>query len=145
AHGRARDRHRDRAVLHAPGRRRRAHPGHAPHGTLLTLPHHPVKELFIMAVPVGYVITVAPIAGCAALALMPLRRPPILAALTFRLTLAVNELPFIACFYLAAATVLVIGQHDVASPGGWAALGLGVLTMAGLGVIAWRGLQTGPV
>src|SRR5215470_2000315 len=97
-----------------------------------------------MAVPVGYVITVAPVAGCAALALMPLRRPPILAALTFRLTLAINELPFIAFYYPAAASVLVIGQHDVTSPGGWAALGLGVLAMAGLGVIAWRGLQAGP-
>ena len=98
-----------------------------------------------MAVPVGYVITAAPVAGCAALALMPLRRPPILAALTFRLTLAINELPFIAFCYLAAASVLLIGQHDVTSPGGWAALALGGLALAGLGAIAWRGLQTGPV
>jgi acetyl esterase/lipase len=98
-----------------------------------------------MAVPIGYVVTAAPIAGCAALALMPLRRPPILAALTFRLTLAINELPFIAFYYLAAASVLLIGQHDVTSPGGWVALGLGVLATVSLSVIAWRGLQTGPV
>jgi acetyl esterase/lipase len=97
-----------------------------------------------MAVPVGYLITVALAAGPTLLALMPLRRPPILAALTFRLSLAINELPFIGFYYLVAATVLVIGQHDVTSPGGWAALGLGVLVMAGLGVIAWRGLRAGP-
>lgn len=98
-----------------------------------------------MAVPVGYLITAAPIAGCALLALVPLRRPPLLAAVTFRLSLVINELPFIAIYYLAASTALVIGQHDVTSPGGWAALGLGVLAMTALGVIAWRGLQAGPV
>ena len=97
-----------------------------------------------MTVPVGYLITVALAAGPTLLALMPLRRPPILAALTFRLTLAINELPFIGCYYLVAATVLVIGQHDVTSPGGWAALGLGGLVMAGLGVTARRGLRAGP-
>jgi acetyl esterase/lipase len=100
--------------------------------------------LFIMAVPVGYLITAALAAGPTLLALMPLRRPPILAAMTFRLSMVINELPFIGFYYLVAATALVIDQHDVTSPGGWAALGLGVLVMAGLGVIGWRGLQAGP-
>lgn len=97
-----------------------------------------------MAVPVGYLITAALAAGCVLLALVPLRRPPILAATTFRLSLVISELPFIAFYYLAASTVLAIGQHDVTSPGGWPALGLGVLVMAGLGVIAWRACRQAP-
>src|SRR5581483_10950868 len=76
---------------------------------------------------------------------MPLRRPPLLAALSFRLGLVINELPFVAFYYLAASTVLAISQHDVTSAGGWAALALAVLAAAGLGVIVRRGLQTGPV
>ena len=99
----------------------------------------------IMSVPVGYLITSALGAGWALLAIAPLRRPPLLAALSFRLGLVINELPFVAFYYLAASTVLAISQHDVTSAGGWAAFALAVLATAGLGVIVWRGLQTGPV
>jgi acetyl esterase/lipase len=99
----------------------------------------------IMSVPVGYLISTALAAAAALLAVAPLRRPPILAGLSFRLGLVINELPFVAFYYLAASTVLAISQHDVSSAGGWAAFALAVLATAGLGVIVWRGLQTGPV
>ena len=99
----------------------------------------------VMSVPIGYLITTALAAGWALLAIAPLRRPPMLAAVSFRLGLVINELPFVAFYYLAASTVLAVSQHDVTSAGGWATFALAVLATAGLGVIVWRGLQTGPV
>jgi acetyl esterase/lipase len=53
----------------------------------------------------------------------------------------VNELPFIAFYWLLASTLLAIGQGDVDSPGGWVAFGLAALTAAALLVIAWRGIR----
>jgi hypothetical protein len=55
-----------------------------------------------------------------------------------------NELPFIAFYWLLASTLLAFGQGDIDSPGGWAAFGLAVLTTVGLLVVVWRGLQAGP-
>jgi acetyl esterase/lipase len=98
----------------------------------------------IMSVPVGYLITTALAAIGTLLAIAPLRRPPLLAALSFRFGLVINELPFIACYYLDASNVLAISQHDVTSAGGWTALALGVLAAAGLGIVVWRGWQTSP-
>ena len=56
----------------------------------------------------------------------------------------VNELPFVAFYWLLASTLLAIGQGDIDSPGGWVAFGLAVLTTVGLVVVAWRGLRAGP-
>ncbi len=98
----------------------------------------------IMSVPVGYLITTALAAIGALLAIAPLRRPPLLAALSFRLGLIICELPFVVFYYLAASTALAISQHDVTSAGGWTALALGVLATVGLGVVVWQARQTGP-
>ncbi len=98
----------------------------------------------IMSVPVGYLITTALAAIGALLAIAPLRRPPLLAALSFRLGLIISELPFVVFYYLAASTALAISQHDVTSAGGWTALALGVLATVGLGVVVWQARQTGP-
>ncbi len=54
-------------------------------------------------------------------------------------------MPFIAFYWLLAATLLAIGQGDVDTPVGWAAFGLAVLTTLGLVVVAGRGLRAGPV
>jgi hypothetical protein len=55
----------------------------------------------------------------------------------------VNELPFVAFYWLVASTVLAIGQTDVDSPIGDRARS-GLLATAGLVVVAWRASQTGP-
>ncbi|WP_083502327.1 alpha/beta hydrolase [Sphaerimonospora mesophila] len=95
--------------------------------------------------PLGYLATLTPVAVCTMLALAPLRRPRPLAELGFRLGLALNELPFVALYWLLASTILAIADGDIDSPGGRAMVGFAVVTMAGLAVIARRGLRAGPV
>jgi acetyl esterase/lipase len=97
-------------------------------------------------VPVGYLVTVAVVAWCTLFALAPPRpRKSSPSNLSFWWGFWLNELPFVAIWWLLAATLLAIGEGDVGSPGGRAVFGLAVLTMAGLLVVAWRGLQAGPV
>jgi acetyl esterase/lipase len=95
-------------------------------------------------VPFGYLVTVAVVAWCTFFALVPLPRPRVLGVLSWSSSLVVNELPFVACYWLLAWTLLAFGQHDLGSPGGLAVLGLAVLTTAGLAVVARRGFQAGP-
>ena len=91
--------------------------------------------------PYGYLITVALIALCTALALAPVRRTRILSTARFRLTLLINEQPFLAFFALVASSLLAFAQGDIDSVGGWAVFGAAALTSLGLAVIAWRGIQ----
>ena len=55
-----------------------------------------------------------------------------------------NELPFVALFWLAASTLLAAVQGDLASPIGLTAFALAILTTGGLAVIVWRARQTRP-
>jgi acetyl esterase/lipase len=97
-------------------------------------------------VPVGYLVTVAVVAWCTLFALAPPRpRQSSPSNLSFRFGFLLNELPFLAIWWLLAATLLAIGEGDIGSPGGRAVFGLAVLTVAGLLVVAWRGLAAGPV
>lgn len=95
--------------------------------------------------PVGYLIAVTLVALCTVSALMPLRRPRVAAAVSFRLATALNELPVLAFYWVLASTLLAVGQGDVDSPGGRLVFGLAVLTSAGLAVVVRRGLRAGPV
>ena len=97
-----------------------------------------------MTVPVGYLWSVAVVALGTVLALRPLRRPWPLGTLSFCFGIVVNELPFVAFYWLLASTLVALAQGDLSAPGGLAALGVAALTTAGLGVVAWRGLQAGP-
>ena len=97
-----------------------------------------------MTVPVGYLWSVAVVALGTLLALRPLRHPWPLGALSFFFGIVVNELPFVAFYWLLASTLLAFAQGDLGSPGGLAALGVAALTTSGLAVVAWRGLQAGP-
>jgi hypothetical protein len=63
---------------------------------------------------------------------------------SFRVGLLLNELPFIALYYLLAATLLAFGQGDIDSPAAWSVLGLAALTAAGLAVIVRREARAGP-
>lgn len=88
--------------------------------------------------PFGYLVTVGVIALPTALALRPLRRPAVLASLSFRLRLVINEVPFLAFAWLLASTLLAFGQGDISSPGAWVLVGLAALVAAGLAAIAAR-------
>lgn len=91
--------------------------------------------------PVGYLITVAVVAVGTLFALVPVRRPRLLAAAGLRFGLVVSELPFAALCWLLIWTLFAAGQGDLGSPGGRACVGLAILTVAGLAVVVWRGLQ----
>jgi len=93
--------------------------------------------------PVGYLVSVALVACCSAFALAPLRRPRTLGLLSWWLGLVINELPFVAFYWILATTLLAFGQGDIDTAGGWVVFSLAVLTSTGLGVIAWRGWRAG--
>jgi acetyl esterase/lipase len=97
-----------------------------------------------VAVPVGYLSSVASIALGTFLALRPMRRPRPLATLSFFFGIVVNELPFVAFYWLLASTLLAFAEGSLSSPGGWTALGAAALTTVGLGVVALRGVQARP-
>jgi acetyl esterase/lipase len=99
----------------------------------------------VPTMPIGYVVTVTLMAWCVLFAVAPPRpRRSSPSNLSFRFGYLPNELPFVACYWLLASTLLAAGQGDLRSPGGWAAFGLAVLTTVGLVVIARRGLRAGP-
>jgi hypothetical protein len=93
--------------------------------------------------PVGYLVSVAFVACCSVFALAPLRRPGTLGLLSWWLGQVINELPFVAFYWILAATLLAFGQGDIDTAGGWVVFSLAVLTSTGLGVIAWRGWRAG--
>jgi acetyl esterase/lipase len=99
----------------------------------------------VPTVPVGYLLAVTLVAWCTLFAVAPPRpRQSSPSNLSFRFGYLLNELPFIAFYWLLASTLLAFSQGDLDSPGGWVAFGLAVLTTAGLVVVAWRGLRAGP-
>jgi acetyl esterase/lipase len=95
-------------------------------------------------VPIGYLVTAALVAIGTLFALAPPRLPSALGRLSSIVGLVVNELPFVAFYWLLASTLLAIGQGDIDSPGGWVGLGMAVVATTGLAVVVWRELQAGP-
>lgn len=91
--------------------------------------------------PIGYLVTVALVGGCTLLAVAPLRRPQAVGAMSWRLALVINELSFLAFYWLLTATVLAVVQGDVDSLADWAVVAAAVLTTLGLVIIARRGLR----
>jgi acetyl esterase/lipase len=98
----------------------------------------------VPTVPIGYLVSVALIAFCTLFALTPVRRPWPISIMSYYGGLVLNELPFVAFYWLLASTLLAVGQGDIDSPVGWAAIGLAVLTTVGLVVVGWRGVRAGP-
>jgi acetyl esterase/lipase len=99
----------------------------------------------VPTVPVGYLVTTTVVAWCTLFALAPPRpRRSSPSNLSFLFGYLLNELPFVAFYWLLASTLLAFSQGDVDSPGGWAAFGVAVLATVGLVVVAWRGLRAGP-
>jgi acetyl esterase/lipase len=96
--------------------------------------------------PIGYLVTVLLMAWCTQFALAPPRpRHSSPSSLSYWFGYLVNELPFVGLYWLAASTLLAFVQGDLGSSGAWVAVGLAVLTAAGLVVVARRGLRAGPV
>ena len=91
--------------------------------------------------PFGYLVSVALMAVCVAVAVHPPRpretRP---SSLSFWLGFLVNELPFVALGWLAVSTAQATAEGDLATPVGTAAAGLALVAAAGLGVIVRRAL-----
>src|SRR5262249_5003982 len=100
----------------------------------------------VSEMPIGYLVAVALVAWCTAFALAPPRpRRSSPSNRSYWFGFLINEVPFLAFYWLLASTLLAIAQGDIDSPVGWATFGLAVLTMAGLVVVAWRGRRAGPV
>jgi len=94
-------------------------------------------------VPFGYLWAVALTATGTVFALAPVRWPRPVAHLSYFLGLIVNEIAFFAGCWLVLTTALAFGQKDIDTLGGWAIVGLAAVVMAGLAVVARRGLRDG--
>ncbi|QKW33472.1 alpha/beta hydrolase [Actinomadura sp. NAK00032] len=86
--------------------------------------------------PYGFLTTLAVAAVPTWFALAAPRRPQPVAMVAFFLGVVVNELPFAWLAWMLAATVLCFVQGDLTSP---VVVGAVVVTVTGLGVVAWRG------
>jgi hypothetical protein len=95
-------------------------------------------------VPIGFLITVALPALATVAALAAVRRSWTLGQLCWRLGFQVNELPLLVATWLVAATVLTAAQGQLTTPVGLVGAGVALLTLAGLAIVVWRGLQAGP-
>jgi hypothetical protein len=94
--------------------------------------------------PIGYVVAVTFVAWCTLFAVAPPRpRQSSPSNKSYWFGFLLNELPFVAFYWLLASTLLALGQGDIGSPGGWVAFGVAVLATVGLVVVARRGLRAG--
>jgi len=94
--------------------------------------------------PIGYLITVALVALAMLLALVPRDRPAPLRTASWTLGSIVNESPFVAFYWILAATLLALAQGDLDTPLGWVALGIAGVTFLGTPVLVRRGLAARP-
>jgi len=94
--------------------------------------------------PIGYLITIALMALAMLLALVPLDRPAPLRTASWTLGSIVNESPFVAFYWILAATLLALTQGDLATPVGWIALGIACATFLGTPILVRRSLEARP-
>ena len=92
--------------------------------------------------PVGYLITVVVLAWCTLFAVAPPRpRHSSPSNRSYWFGFLLNELPFLAFYWLAASTGLALSEGVADSWLGRAALAVAGVTTAGLALVAWRGFQ----
>jgi acetyl esterase/lipase len=94
--------------------------------------------------PIGYLITVALMALAMLLALVPLERPAPLRTASWTLGSIVNESPFVAFYWILAATLLALAQGDLTTPVGWVAVAIAGVTFLGTPVLVRRSLDARP-
>ncbi|QDP98969.1 alpha/beta hydrolase [Microlunatus elymi] len=92
--------------------------------------------------PIGYLLPVVIAAWCTFFALVAPRRPQLVARASWFFGMVINEVPFLAIYLLTAATVMAVAQGDLDSTLAKIAAGVAVLTIAGLAVVAWRGVRS---
>src|SRR6478735_4677789 len=95
--------------------------------------------------PIGYLITVAVVALGMLLALRPVHRPPPLRTASWALGSIVNESPFVAFYWVLAATLLALAQGDLETPVGWVGLGIACVTLLATPVLVRRSLAARPI
>jgi len=97
-------------------------------------------------VPVGYLVTTTVVAWCALTALAaPMPKQSSRSNLRYWSSFLVDELPFIAFYWLLASTLLAASEGDLGSPVGRIALAVADVATLGLGLVVWRALQARPV
>lgn len=94
--------------------------------------------------PFGYLVTVALVALAMLLALRPVHRPAPLRTASWALGSIVNESPFVAFYWVLAATLLALAQGDLGTPVGWVAIGIACVTFLGTPVLVRRSLAARP-
>jgi acetyl esterase/lipase len=92
-------------------------------------------------VAIAYLVVAVFLALCTVFALTPPRRPQLLTLVGFRLGFLVNELPFVAGALVVLVAVLAAVDGTVL---GWVAVGLCVVSLAGLAVVVRRAFQARP-
>ena len=100
----------------------------------------------VCTVPFGYLTSTVLVAWCTLFALAPprpRRSSPTNASYWFGFLL--NELPFVAFYWLLVSALIAVGQGDIDSPIGWLASGVAVVTTVGLALVVLRGLRARPV
>ncbi|MDT0156210.1 alpha/beta hydrolase [Microbacterium sp. ARD32] len=95
-----------------------------------------------MTWPIGYLITVTILAWCTFFACVAPRRPNLLAKSSWLFGMIVNEVPFLAAYFLIASTALAASEGDLRSAPGRVAAVFAAVVLAGLVVIAWRGIRS---
>ena len=95
-----------------------------------------------MHAPIGYLVTVIVLASCALFAVaLPRPRHSSPSNRSYWLGYLLNELPFVAFYWLVASTGLALSEGVARSWLGWSALALAAATTVALAVIVRRGLQ----
>jgi acetyl esterase/lipase len=92
---------------------------------------------------IGYLVSVIVAAVPTALALAPMRGSRTRGQVSWRLGFQVNELPFVAAAWLLASTILAISNGTLTTYVGATTPVLAALALAGLTLIAVRGLRAG--
>ena len=95
-------------------------------------------------VPVGYLAAVGWVAWCTLWAVAPLRAPRPLGRMSWVFGFLIDELPFLAFWWLVAVTALAVGQGNIDQPGGAVGFGVAVATTLGLGLLVWRAHRAKP-
>jgi acetyl esterase/lipase len=95
-----------------------------------------------MHLPVGYLVTVVILAWCTLFAVAPPRpRHSSPSNRSYWFGFLLNELPFVAFYWLAASTGLALSEGVAGSWLGRSALALAAATTVALALIVWRGLR----
>jgi hypothetical protein len=105
----------------------------------------PTPANSVACMPIGYLITAALVVWCTLMALTPPRRPLPVGFVAYLYGFVLNELPFLAFYYLVVATLLAATQSELNSPVGWAGIVLSSIATIGLILVTRRALRTGPV